>query len=76
MFLNLNMHAAVFSRWLCASNVTVDVTETRTLRDGDVPLLERILLGPLEDNAKIFIIDRQQTIDITEEVGGNIFTHT
>jgi len=52
------------------------VTETRTLRDGDVPLLERILLGPLEDNAKIFIIDRQQTIDITEEVGGNIFTHT
>lgn len=42
--------------------------ETRALGDSDIPLLERIILGPLEDDAKIFIIERQQTFDITEEV--------
>jgi len=47
------------------------VIETRSLRDNDIPLLERISLGPVEDDAKIFIIDRQQTLDITEEVGEN-----
>jgi len=45
------------------------VIESWTLQDNDIPLLERICLGPLEDDAKIFIIDRQQTFDITEEVG-------
>jgi len=44
------------------------VVETQTLSDGDVPLLERVCLGPLEDSAKIFIVERQQTVDITGEV--------
>jgi len=38
------------------------------LGDDDVPLLERVSLGPLEDDAKIFIVERQQTFDINEEV--------
>ena len=42
--------------------------ETHPLNDGDVPLLERICLGPLDDDAKIFIVERQKTFDITEEV--------
>jgi Ras association domain-containing protein 2/4 len=42
--------------------------ETRALADTDIPLLERIFLGPLEDDAKIFIVERHQTFDITEEV--------
>ena len=44
------------------------MAETQTLSDNDVPLLERISLGPLEDDAKIFIVERQQTFDVTEEV--------
>jgi len=48
------------------------VTETRTLDDTDIPLLERISLGPLEDDAKIFIVEVQRKCDITEEVVQNI----
>ena len=44
------------------------MAETHTLSDSDLPLLERICLGPLEDFAKIFIVERQQTVDITGEV--------
>lgn len=42
--------------------------ETQTLSDSDLPLLTRLFFGPLEDDAKIFIVERQHTVDITKEV--------
>jgi len=42
--------------------------ETRALAEADIPLLERLFLGPLEDDAKIFIVERHQVLDITQEV--------
>jgi len=50
------------------------VIETQTLVDSDVPLLQRISLGPLDDDAKIYIVERQQTFDVTEEVQHILFS--
>lgn len=47
----------------------INFAETHALLDTAIPLLERLVLGPLEDDAKLFIMERQQAFDITQEVG-------
>lgn len=42
--------------------------ETRKMTESDKPLLERVKYGPLEDDVKIFIIEKYRMIDINEEV--------
>ena len=42
--------------------------ETRVLKDDNYPLLERVILGPLEDEASIFIMEKHRSHDITSEV--------
>lgn len=41
-----------------------DSGEQRRLKDDDYPLLVRILLGPHEDVARIFLMDTQTTSEI------------
>ncbi|KAI8521638.1 Ras association domain-containing protein 2 [Branchiostoma belcheri] len=43
--------------------------EFRRLKDTDTPLIERVLLGPSEDVAKIFIMEKSAEEDIPLEVG-------
>ena len=38
------------------------------LEEGTYPLIERVMLGPLEDDAKVFIMDRDRVRDVSEEV--------
>ncbi len=42
--------------------------ERRVLREQDYPLLERVLLGPLENEAKIFIMEKAATHEVSVEV--------
>lgn len=44
-----------------------DSGEQRRLKDDDYPLLVRILLGPHEDVARIFLMDTQTTTEIRYE---------
>ncbi|XP_065090446.1 uncharacterized protein Rassf [Ochlerotatus camptorhynchus] len=48
--------------------VIKDNGEQKKLRDDDFPLVTRIILGPHEDIAKLFIMDGQQTPEISSEV--------
>ena len=43
------------------------------LQETDHPLMERVISGPLEDNAKIFIMDKDKVDVITQEVGGQSY---
>ncbi|CAH1246643.1 RASSF2 [Branchiostoma lanceolatum] len=43
--------------------------EFRRLKDTDTPLIERVLLGPSEEVAKIFIMEKSAEEDIPLEVG-------
>ncbi|PSN28978.1 hypothetical protein C0J52_27519 [Blattella germanica] len=45
-----------------------DNGEQRRLRDDEYPLLVRVMLGPHEDVAKLFLMDRQNTQEISNEV--------
>ncbi|KAJ9594675.1 hypothetical protein L9F63_014009, partial [Diploptera punctata] len=45
-----------------------DNGEQRRLRDDEYPLLVRVMLGPHEDVAKLFLMDRQNTEEISNEV--------
>lgn len=42
--------------------------EMYALKDQAYPLLERVLLGPREDEVKIFIMEKHWIVDINEEV--------
>jgi len=42
--------------------------EQRRLREDEYPLVTRILLGPHEDVARIFIVDRHSTSEVSNEV--------
>ncbi len=42
--------------------------ERRVLKESDYPLLERVLLGPIEDEAKIFIMEKDKTHEVSSEV--------
>ena len=46
----------------------VSLTEQRLLRESDYPLIERVLMGPLEGEAQIFIYEKGKVGDISEEV--------
>ncbi|KAG8223193.1 hypothetical protein J437_LFUL000359 [Ladona fulva] len=48
--------------------VVRDNGEQRRLRDDEYPLLVRVMLGPHEDVAKLFLMDRQGTEEISSEV--------
>ncbi|KAK7866642.1 hypothetical protein R5R35_000262 [Gryllus longicercus] len=48
--------------------VVRDNGEQRRLRDDEYPLLVRVMLGPHEDVAKLFLMDRQNTQEISCEV--------
>lgn len=41
-----------------------DNGEQKKLRDDDYPLVTRVILGPHEDIARIFLMDGQQTPEI------------
>ena len=44
------------------------VSETKILKDTDFPLMERIIMGPLEEEAKIYLRDSSRVNDISKEV--------
>ncbi|KAK3914910.1 Ras association domain-containing protein 2 [Frankliniella fusca] len=48
--------------------VVYDNGEQRRLREDEYPLVTRILLGPHEDVARIFIVDRHSTSEVSNEV--------
>lgn len=48
--------------------VIKDNGEQRKLKEDDFPLVARIILGPHEDIAKLFLMDGQQTHEISSEV--------
>lgn len=43
-------------------------SEQRRLQDDEYPLLVRVMLGPHEDVAKLYLMDRQNTDEISSEV--------
>ncbi|ETN66240.1 hypothetical protein AND_001978 [Anopheles darlingi] len=45
-----------------------DNGEQKKLREDDYPLVTRVVLGPHEDIARIFLMDGQQTPEISSEV--------
>uniref|UniRef100_A0A182W535 Ras-associating domain-containing protein n=1 Tax=Anopheles minimus TaxID=112268 RepID=A0A182W535_9DIPT len=45
-----------------------DNGEQKKLKDDDYPLVTRVILGPHEDIAKLFLMDGQQTQEISSEV--------
>ncbi|XP_049762968.1 uncharacterized protein LOC126090739 isoform X3 [Schistocerca cancellata] len=48
--------------------VVRDNGERRRLREDEYPLLVRVMLGPHEDVAKLFLMDKQNTEEISNEV--------
>lgn len=42
--------------------------EQRRLQDDEYPLLVRVMLGPHEDVAKLYLMDRENTDEISSEV--------
>lgn len=53
---------------MCVTSCRFSVLEQRRLRDDEYPLLVRVMLGPHEDVAKLFLMDRQNTEEISNEV--------
>ncbi|KAK2160801.1 hypothetical protein LSH36_127g17013 [Paralvinella palmiformis] len=51
-----------------SSGAVFFISETRVLKDDDFPLVERVILGPLEDVAKLFIMDKDKVKEVNEEV--------
>lgn len=48
--------------------VVRDNGETRRIKEDEYPLLTRVILGPHEDVAKVFIMDKNKTNEISSEV--------
>ncbi|XP_055548897.1 uncharacterized protein LOC129732243 [Wyeomyia smithii] len=48
--------------------VVKDNGEQKKLKEDDYPLVARVILGPHEDIAKLFLMDGQQTPEISSEV--------
>ncbi|XP_063704894.1 uncharacterized protein LOC134834238 isoform X2 [Culicoides brevitarsis] len=48
--------------------VIKDNGEQRRIKDDEFPLITRIMLGPYEDVAKIFLMDSKDTLEISNEV--------
>ncbi|XP_058826751.1 uncharacterized protein LOC131686775 [Topomyia yanbarensis] len=48
--------------------VIKDNGEQKKLKEDDFPLISRVILGPHEDIAKLFLMDGQQTPEISSEV--------
>jgi len=48
--------------------VVRDNGEQRRLQDDEYPLLVRVMLGPHEDVAKLYLMDRNNTDEISSEV--------
>lgn len=48
--------------------VVRDNGEQRRLKDDEYPLLSRVLLGPHEDVAKLFLMDSNTTQEVSSEV--------
>ncbi|XP_042235379.1 ras association domain-containing protein 2-like [Homarus americanus] len=48
--------------------VIKDNGERRRIRDDEYPLITRVMLGPHEDVARVFIVDAQQTEEISPQV--------
>lgn len=48
--------------------------ERRRIRDDEYPLISRVMLGPHEDVARVFIVDAQQTDEISPQVGAEGMT--
>ncbi|KFM72229.1 Ras association domain-containing protein 2, partial [Stegodyphus mimosarum] len=48
--------------------VVRDTGEHRCIQDHEYPLLVRVMLGPSEDVAKVFIMNKNQAREITCEV--------
>lgn len=44
------------------------LTEQRMLREDEYPLVTRVMLGPHEDVAKLYLMDRTTTDEISPEV--------
>lgn len=42
--------------------------EQRRLKDDEYPLVVRVLLGPHEDVARLFLMDSQSTLEVSSEV--------
>ena len=53
---------------LKAINFLYFFIETRVLQESDYPLMERVLMGPLEEEAKIYLRDKSMVEDISNEV--------
>lgn len=48
--------------------IVKDNGEQRRLKEDDYPLLVRVMLGPHEDVARIFLVDSHETPEISSEV--------
>ena len=46
--------------------------EIRRIKEEECPLLARVLLGPHEEVVKVFIMDKKQTDEISNEVSTNM----
>ena len=70
--LQLRFENCTFIQKLCEnenSPISKSVcTERRVLKEADYPLLERVLLGPIEDEGKIFIMEKDKTHEVSSEV--------
>lgn len=64
----LDKYKVEMSRRSFALFVMKDNGERRRVRDDESPLISRVIVGPHEDVAKIFIVDVGQTQEISPEV--------
>lgn len=52
------------------------LTERRRIKEDEYPLITRVMLGPHEDVARVFIVDIQQTDEISPQVCVGLLTHS
>ena len=52
--------------------ICIYVAAVKVLREKDYPLIERVMMGALEDNGKIYIMEKDKAFDISIEVGGSM----
>ena len=54
--------------YFCKRAVDLVGAEMRVLKDDSYPILERLLMGPIEEESKIFIMERHRTQEVSMEV--------
>lgn len=54
--------------YLISWNILVVILERHLLQDNDCPLVQKILMGPIDEDNKVVLMDREGVQEVSEQV--------